>query len=79
VFRGRKPSEFIRRHLDGTGSGYDLDDLVTLGRSDLEDVAQEVVAISMRHRTLEYPIGISNPASEPELRALAERLEAEGR
>jgi len=79
MFKKRKPSEFIRRHLDGSGSGFELDDLVSLGRPELEDVAQEVIAISFRHRTPEYPVGIANPSAEPELRAMAERLEAEGR
>jgi len=79
MFKKRKPSEFIRRHLDGSGSGFELDDLVSLGRPELEDVAQEVIAIASRHRTPEYPVGIANPNAEPELLALAERLEAEGR
>jgi hypothetical protein len=79
MFKKLKASEFIRRHLNGTGSGFDLDDLVSLGRADLEDVAQEVVAISSRYRTPEYPVGISNPDADAELRAVAERLEVEGR
>ena len=79
MFNKRKPSEYIRRHLDGTGSGFDLDDLVTIGRPDLEGVAQEVIAISSRYRTAEYPVGIANPEAEDDLRALADRLEAEGR
>jgi hypothetical protein len=77
MFKKRKPSEYIRRHLEG--HGFALDDLTTLGRPELEDAAQEVGAISMKYRTPEYPIGIANPDAEPELRVLAERLEAEGR
>jgi hypothetical protein len=77
MFRKRKPSEYIRRHFEG--HGFALDDLVSLGRPELEDAAQEVIAISFKYRTPEYPIGIANPDAQPELRALAERLEAEGR
>ena len=79
MFKKRKPSEFIRHHLDGTGSRFDLDDLVSLGRPELDDVAQEVVAISFRFQTPEYPVGIANPEAHSDLLALAERLEAEGR
>ena len=76
MFRRRKPSEYIRRHL--AGGAYDLDDLVSLGRPELKKAADEVIRISQQFRTVEFPIGIANPASRAALQALAERLEAEG-
>jgi hypothetical protein len=82
MFRRRqpaKPSELIRNHLNGSGSGFDLDDLVSTGLPQYEDVAKEVVEISFRCRTAECPIGIANPASFAELTSLVERLEAQGR
>ena len=75
----RKPSEYLRRHL--AGGGYDLDDLVSWHDRDpdYEDVIKEVLGISNRFATAQYPIGIGNPESSLELQALAEKLEAEGR
>ena len=79
MFSKRKPSEYIRRHL--AGGGYDLDDLVSWHDGDpaYEDVIVEVLAISRRHSTADFPIGIGNPASSDDLAALAARLEAAGR
>ena len=79
MFKKRKPSEYLRRHL--AGGGCDLDDLVHWHAGDpkYEDVIEEVLAISRRFSTDEYLIGVSNPASDAELEALAERLEKRGR
>jgi hypothetical protein len=79
MFKRRKPSEYLRGHL--AGDGYDLDDLVHAHQSDpaYEDVIEEVLTISKRFSTADYPIGIGNPASDDDLRVLAERLESEGR
>jgi hypothetical protein len=79
MFKKRKPSEYLRGHLGG--SGYDLDDLAHAHQGDpaYEDAIEEVLAISRRFSTADYPIGISNPASDDDLRTLAERLESEGR
>ena len=75
--RRRPPSWFLRRSLGG--HGFALDDLVSLGRPDLEDVAEMVLEISKKLSNAEYPIGISNPASEFEILELAQKLEREGR
>ena len=77
MFSARKPSEYIRRHL--AGGAFDLDDLVSLGRPELKQAADDVVQISQQFATVEYPVGIANPAARNALQALAERLEAEGR
>ena len=79
MFKKRKPSEYLRGHL--SGGGYDLDDLVHAHEGDpaYEDVIEEVLAISKRFSSANYPIGIGNAASDGDLRTLAERLESEGR
>ena len=79
MFRKRKPSDYLRGHL--AGGGYDLDDLVHVHDGDpaYDDVIEEVLAIAKRFSSAEYPIGIADPASDDDLRALAERLESEGR
>jgi hypothetical protein len=73
-------SEALLRHVDGRGTGYEIDDLMSWSPS--EEQEQKAIAplleISERYATNEYPIGISNPASFGELRALAEGLRAQG-
>ena len=77
----RMPSEYIRLHVSRKGNGFALDDLVSWHDRDPEwqDVIRDVLAISDQFSTSEFPIGISNPASDGALERLAERLEAEGR
>ena len=77
MFRKRKPSWYLRRALGGHGSA--LDDLVHMGRPELTNVADAVLEISKKYSNPEYPIGISDPASEFDILALAQKLEAEGR
>ena len=77
MFWKRKPSWYLRRSLGG--HGFALDDLVSLGRPELEDAAKAVLEISRKYTTPEYPIGIGNPASEFDILALAQKLEAEGK
>jgi hypothetical protein len=67
----------LRRSLGG--HGFALDDLVHLGRSELSDVSDAVLEISKKYSSPEHPIGISDPASEFDILALAQKLEAEGR
>jgi len=73
-------SEALMRHVDGTGTGYELDDLMS--RSPTPEQEKEAIAplldIHERYRSDEYPIGVSNPACFSEIRALAERLRAQG-
>jgi hypothetical protein len=78
MFSKPKPSEYLRRSL--AGRGFALDDLVSRHAGDpkYEDVIQEVLALSDKYKTAEFPIGISNPAVESELETLASKLEAEG-
>jgi thiamine biosynthesis lipoprotein ApbE len=73
-----RPSELIRHHLNGTGSGFELDDLISWGRPEYEEAANEIAAIANRYRTEDWSIGIANPDARDDLRALAERLEAQG-
>ena len=73
-------SEALFRHVEGTGTGYEIDDLMTWSPTP-EQQAQAVTAlfdIHERYCSAEYPIGISNPAAFEEIRALAERLRAQG-
>ena len=79
MFSKPKLSEYLRRSL--AGGGFGLDDLVSRHAGDpkYEDVIQQVLALSDKYASPEYPIGISNPAVEPELKQLASKLEDEGR
>lgn len=73
-------SEALLCHVEGRGTGYEIDDL--LHWSPTEEQETKAIAplleIGERYATDEYPIGISNPASFGEIRALAEGLRAQG-
>ncbi|WP_205478615.1 hypothetical protein [Sphingomonas arenae] len=73
-------SEALLRHVEGQGTGYEIDDLMSW--SPCEQQEEKAIApllkISERYVTNEYPIGISNPASFEDIRALAESLRAQG-
>jgi hypothetical protein len=73
-------SEALMHHVEGTGSGFEVDDLMSWSpTSEQEEKAiRPLLRISEQYRSDEYPIGISNPASFTEIRALAERLRADG-
>lgn len=74
-----KPSEQIKAHIRGTGSGYDLDDLLTRNTGGVyETISDRIREIHLKFRTREFPIGISNPMSFTELEALAAELEESG-
>ena len=75
--RRKPPSWYLRRSLGG--HGFALDDLVHLEHPELKDVAEQVLEISKKHSNAEYPIGISNPASEFDILKLAQQLERDGR
>ncbi len=73
-------SEAFLHHVDGTGNGWELDDLLHWSPTpeQEEKAIGPLLDISRRYSSNEYPIGISNPASFAEIRALADRLRAEG-
>jgi hypothetical protein len=74
-----KPSELIRRHLQGAGNGFELDDLMS-ERTDsvYEEIARIIVELHERFKTPEYPIGTSNPASFQSLEDFADDLQRRG-
>lgn len=75
----QKPSEQIRSHLQGTGTGFELDDLMTRRIGGIyEEISSRLEAIHQRYRTSEYPIGTSNPASFASLEELAVELQQQG-
>ena len=73
-------SEALTRHVEGTGTRYEIDDLMSWSPTpeQEEKAIAPLLDIHERYRSPEYPIGISNPASFVEIRALAERLRAQG-
>ena len=73
-------SEALIRHVEGTGTGWEVDDLVTWSptREQEEKAIAPLLETHERYRSDEYPIGTTNPASFPEIRPLADRLRAEG-
>ena len=73
-------SEAPIRHVEGTGTGWEVDDPISWSPTpeQEEKAIAPLLDIHERYRSHEYPIGISNPASFSEKRALAERLRAEG-
>jgi hypothetical protein len=74
-----KPSQIIRRHLDHSEGGFELDDLMTRWSGGVYDeIMQRIISIHQKFRTEEYPIGTSNPDSYAELGELAGELEAKG-
>lgn len=78
--RQLKPSDALLRHVNGTGSGYELDDFTHGFYS--EEVEREAIepllAIDKKYITSEYPLGINNPAAFPAIRDLADKLRAKG-
>ena len=78
--RELKPSDALLRHVNGSGSGYELDNF-TYGFYS-EEVERETIepllAINQQYITREYPLGISNPASFQAIRDLANELRAKG-
>lgn len=73
-------SEALLHHVEGTGTGYEVDDLMSWSPTpeQKEKAIRPLLDIHERYRSAEYPIGTSNPASFEEIRALAERLRAQG-
>ena len=73
-------SEALVHHVEGTGTGCEVDDLMTWSPTPEQDekVIRPLLDIHARYRSEEYPIGISNPASFAEVKALANRLRADG-
>ena len=73
-------SEALMHHVDGTGTGFEVDDLMSWSPTpeQEEKAIRPLLDIHERYSSDEYPIGISNPASFAEIRILAERLRTEG-
>lgn len=73
-------SEALFRHVEGRGTGFEIDDLMSWSPTAEQDekAIAPLLEISERYASNEYPIGISNPASFGEIRALAESLRAQG-
>ena len=73
-------SEALIHHVEGTGTGFEVDDLMTWSPTpeQEEKAIRPLLDIHERYRSDEYAIGTSNPASFAEIRALAERLRSEG-
>jgi len=83
LFGGGNPmpaSEALIHHIEGTGTGFEVDDLMSWSptREQEEKALKPLPDIHERYRSVEYPIGISNPASFEEIRALAEQLRSQG-
>ena len=75
----QKPSEMIRSHINGTGTGFDLDDLMTRDTGGIYDeIMERLVDIHRRFRTPNHRIGTSNPDSFGELENLARELDDRG-
>lgn len=62
--------EAIDRHIHSTGTGFDLDDAMSSGRYPKE-VTDRLYEISQKYRTVEHPLGVTNPDSFDDLRRLA--------
>lgn len=80
IWRSKKPSDILLDYIEGRGTGIEIDDYVHSNLSDAEEenVVSPVMDISLRYSSKEFPIGISNPESFPEIRELANKLKAKG-
>jgi hypothetical protein len=77
-----KASALIRRHLEGSGSGYELDDLVHewVDDPDKDQVIECILNINNDYTLSgEPPFGVYKPEAREALLRLAEQLESEGR
>jgi hypothetical protein len=73
-------SDALFHHVERTGTGWEIDDLMSWSPTpeQEEKAIAPLLDIHERYRSADYPIGISNPASFDEIRALAERLRSQG-
>ena len=73
-------SEALLHHVEGTGTGYEIDDLMSWSPTPQQEAKAiaPLLDIHERYRSTEYPIGVRNPASFDEIRTLAERLREQG-
>jgi hypothetical protein len=73
-------SEAILHSVNGTGSGFEIDDLMSWSPTDEQEARaiEPLTRIAERYRTPESPVGISNPAAEADLRSLAAALASQG-
>lgn len=65
--------EAIEKHIYKTGNGFEIDDVMSIGRFPRE-VTDRIYDISRRYSSPDYPIGISNPDSFTELRSIADEF-----
>lgn len=70
ISRSISLEDAIERHIQSTGTGFEIDDIVSCGRYP-RAVTDRLYELSQKYQTSEYPIGISNPASFDELKLLA--------
>jgi hypothetical protein len=75
-----KASEAMLHHIEGTGTGYELDDLVHWSPSEEaeREAIEPLLQINRDYSTPEHPLGIANPDAKEAIRALAERLRQQG-
>lgn len=71
----KRLSDLIEAHINDTGTGFEMDDIISIGRYP-DEVVQAILAIEKQNRSSRYKFGLSNPASFPALRALAARYPA---
>lgn len=64
--------ELIERHIASSGTGYEIDDIISSGNFSAEIITR-IVDIEQRYRSKTFKVGISNPASYVELRQLADQ------
>jgi hypothetical protein len=77
-----KPSEYIRRHLSGIGTGFELDDMLSLHDRDpaWQDVLRRVHDINRDHILPgQPPLGVYKDEARADLERFAEELELQGR
>ena len=63
--------QLIERHITGTGNGFEVDDILS-NDAFPKEIIDRIIEIERTYRTEIYTIGISNPASFPELQELAD-------
>lgn len=64
-------SEMIERHIEGTGNGFEIDDIVSSGKFP-DEVVEAIANIEKKYRYDGYTLGISNPDSFEELLTVAQ-------
>jgi hypothetical protein len=71
----RTLKELIERHITSSGTGFEIDDIIS-GGAFSNEVVNAIYDIDRRYRTEIYKMGSSNPASFAELQKLADKESA---